>query len=102
MRATGIIRRVDDLGRIVIPKEIRETLRIEDGEPMELFIEDNGVFFRKYSVKDCMDVVEKDVIEQAMYFINEDESLTTGVKSIAIKKLKEIRKMIVYSRSDSE
>lgn len=102
MRATGIIRRVDDLGRIVIPKEIRETLRIEDGEPMELFIEDNGVFFRKYSVKDCMDVVEKDVIEQAMYFINEDESLTTGVKSIAIKKLKEILKMIVYSRSDSE
>lgn len=102
MRATGIIRRVDDLGRIVIPKEIRETLRIEDGEPMELFIEDNGVFFRRYSVKDCMDVAEKDVIEQAMYFINEDESLTTGVKSIAIKKLKEIRKMIVYSRSDSE
>lgn len=102
MRATGIIRRVDDLGRIVIPKEIRETLRIEDGEPMELFIEDDGVFFRKYSVKDCMDVVEKDVIEQAMYFINEDESLTTGVKSIAIKKLKEILKMIVYSRSDSE
>ena len=44
----------------------------------------------------------KDVIEQAMYFINEDESLTTEVKSIAIKKLKEIRRMIVYLCSNNE
>ena len=39
MRATGIVRRVDDLGRIVIPKTIREQLNIEDGEPLEIFID---------------------------------------------------------------
>ena len=42
MRATGIIRRVDDLGRVVIPKEIRRTLGIKEGEAMEIFTEKDG------------------------------------------------------------
>lgn len=50
MRRTGIVRRIDDLGRIVIPKEVRKTLRIKEGEPMEIFIEDDGVIFKKYDV----------------------------------------------------
>ena len=50
MKATGIVRRVDDLGRIVIPKEIRRTLRIREGDPLEIYTEkDCGVIFRKYS-----------------------------------------------------
>ena len=50
MKATGIVRRVDDLGRIVIPKEIRRTLRIREGDPLEIFTQkDGGVIFRKYS-----------------------------------------------------
>ena len=50
MKATGIVRRVDDLGRIVIPKEIRRTLRIREGDPQEIYTEkDGGVIFRKYS-----------------------------------------------------
>ena len=50
MKATGIVRRVDDLGRIVIPKEIRRTLRIREGDPLEIYTEkDGGVVFRKYS-----------------------------------------------------
>jgi len=49
MKATGIVRRIDDLGRIMIPKEIRRTLRIKDGDPFEIFIEDGGVFYKKYS-----------------------------------------------------
>ena len=50
MKATGIVRRVDDLGRIVIPKEIRRTLRIREGDPLEIYTEkDGGVIFRKYS-----------------------------------------------------
>lgn len=48
MKATGIVRRVDDLGRIVIPKEIRRTLRIKDGDPLEIFVQDGGVFYKKY------------------------------------------------------
>jgi len=50
MRATGIVRRIDDLGRVVIPKEIRRTLRIREGEPMEIFVDgEGGILFRKYS-----------------------------------------------------
>ena len=50
MKATGIVRRVDSLGRVVIPKEIRHTLRIKEGSPLEIYTEkDGGVTFRKYS-----------------------------------------------------
>lgn len=50
MKATGIVRRIDDLGRIVIPKEIRRTMRIREGDPLEIFTESNGtVIFKKYS-----------------------------------------------------
>lgn len=49
MKATGIIRRIDDLGRVVIPKEIRRTLRIREGDPLEIFLKEDGVVFKKYS-----------------------------------------------------
>ena len=50
MKATGIVRRIDDLGRIVIPKEIRRTLRIKEGDPLEIFTDRQGeVIFKKYS-----------------------------------------------------
>ena len=50
MKATGIVRRVDSLGRVVIPKGIRHTLRIKEGSPLEIYTEkDGGVTFRKYS-----------------------------------------------------
>lgn len=51
MKATGIVRRLDDLGRIVIPKEIRRTLHLREGDPMELFLgEDGMVCLKKYSL----------------------------------------------------
>ena len=50
MKATGIVRRIDDLGRIVIPKEIRRTLRIKEGDPLEIFTDREGeVILKKYS-----------------------------------------------------
>lgn len=50
MKATGIVRRIDDLGRVVIPKEIRRTLRIREGDPLEIFTDRNGeVILKKYS-----------------------------------------------------
>lgn len=48
MRATGIVRRVDDLGRVVIPKEIRRSMGIKEGEPLEIFTEGDAVIFRRY------------------------------------------------------
>lgn len=52
MKATGIVRRIDDLGRIVIPKEIRRNMGLREGEAMELFLENNCVCFKKYSPSD--------------------------------------------------
>jgi AbrB family transcriptional regulator (stage V sporulation protein T) len=50
VKATGIVRRIDDLGRIVIPKEIRRTLRIREGDPLEIFVDRDGeVILKKYS-----------------------------------------------------
>ncbi|MBO1004452.1 stage V sporulation protein T [Pseudogracilibacillus auburnensis] len=50
MKATGIVRRIDDLGRVVIPKEIRRTLRIREGDPLEIFVAREGeVILKKYS-----------------------------------------------------
>lgn len=50
MKATGIVRRIDDLGRIVIPKEIRRSFRIKEGDPLEIFTDAEGeVIFKKYS-----------------------------------------------------
>lgn len=50
MKATGIVRRIDDLGRVVVPKEIRRTLRLRDGEPMEIFTGREGeIILKKYS-----------------------------------------------------
>lgn len=48
MKATGIVRRIDDLGRVVIPKEIRRTMAIREGDPLEIYTTDGGVLFRKY------------------------------------------------------
>ena len=48
MKATGIVRRIDDLGRVVIPKEIRRTLDIREGDALEIYTADDGVVFRKY------------------------------------------------------
>lgn len=53
MRTTGIVRRIDDLGRVVIPKEIRRQLRIKEGDPLEIFLEGNKVCFEKYSPIDA-------------------------------------------------
>ncbi|MBO5340656.1 MAG: AbrB/MazE/SpoVT family DNA-binding domain-containing protein, partial [Oscillospiraceae bacterium] len=51
MKATGIVRRIDDLGRVVIPKEIRRTMRIREGDPLEIYTDkEGGVIFKKYSL----------------------------------------------------
>ena len=53
MRSTGIVRRIDDLGRVVIPKESRRQVRIKEGDPLEIFLEGNKVCFEKYSPIDA-------------------------------------------------
>jgi transcriptional pleiotropic regulator of transition state genes len=49
MKATGIVRRIDDLGRIVLPKELRDTLGIKNGDPLEVFVDGERIVLKKYA-----------------------------------------------------
>ncbi|MBE1554187.1 AbrB/MazE/SpoVT family DNA-binding domain-containing protein [Sporosarcina limicola] len=53
MRSLGIVRKVDQLGRIVIPKELRNTLQLDTGSPMEIFVEEDKIILRKYTVNEA-------------------------------------------------
>ncbi len=69
MKTTGVVRRIDDLGRIVIPKEIRKSLRIRDGESLEIFVDKDMIALKKYSPMNDMDDLAKtmtDAVYQAL------------------------------------
>lgn len=80
MKATGIIRRVDDLGRVVIPKEIRRTLHIREGDPLEIYTTENGkgVCFQKYMV------TEEPNIKSILYALYASAGAEFGRDSVAI------------------
>ena len=64
MKATGIVRRIDDLGRIVIPKEIRRTMRIREGEPMEIFTGREGeIVLKKYSPIEELESISREYVQ---------------------------------------
>ena len=69
MKTTGIIRRIDELGRIVIPKEIRKNMRIDNGESLEIFIDEDNIILKKYSpIESLNSVAEKyvDIFNQVI------------------------------------
>lgn len=68
MTATGIVRRIDDLGRVVIPREIRRNLRIKEGDPLEIFTTRDGeVVFKKYNYADEHDWAKAKAIVKALF-----------------------------------
>lgn len=79
MRATGIVRRIDDLGRVVIPKEIRRTLKIREGDPLEIYTDETGVYLKKVFHLD-MTANLKSVLNS---FLGSDCEKSEEVKSIA-------------------
>ena len=67
MKATGIVRRIDDLGRVVIPKEIRRTMRIREGDPLEIYTDkDGGVIFKKYSLIAVAGVPRRELADKSV------------------------------------
>jgi AbrB family looped-hinge helix DNA binding protein len=69
MKATGIVRRIDDLGRVVIPKEVRRSMNIREGDPLEIFTDENGIIgFKKYTVEGtcifCGSATELELLER--------------------------------------
>lgn len=65
MKSTGVVRRIDELGRIVVPKEIRRNLKIRDGENMEIFIENDLIILKKYSKMEDAITYSKKIIDVA-------------------------------------
>ncbi len=90
MKATGIVRRVDELGRVVIPREIRKNLKIQDGEPLEIFVENNCVIFKKYQ-NDSTEMLSKNLVEALLKFgIDATVYNSHGEKIHGTKREKEI------------
>ena len=83
MKATGIVRRIDDIGRIVIPREIRRTMDIHAGEPFEIFVDKDSVTFKRFNPnqelkEELLTIVERydtdasaDIINKIRLIINE-------------------------------
>ncbi len=91
MRATGIVRRIDELGRVVIPKEIRKTLRIKEGDPLEIYTEREELLLKKYSPIANFDK-EAETVAQSLSEITDKICIITDcdqVLSVSHNKLKE-------------
>jgi len=83
MKSTGVVRRIDDLGRIVIPKEIRRSLRIRDGESMEIFVDDELIALKKYSSLDELVNLSLLLVDVVYNDIKKDVLITDMDKVIA-------------------
>ncbi len=84
MKATGVIRRIDDLGRVVIPKEIRKNLRIKEGDNLEIFVQNEEVILKKYSMMNKINDLAQELTD-AIYtfmkhsiFITDTDSIIAG------------------------
>lgn len=85
MKQTGIVRRIDDLGRLVIPKEIRRTMRIRDGESLEIFIdESNNIVLKKYSPMNDFEDFAKKYIDSIYNTVKQNIIITDRDNIIAI------------------
>lgn len=83
MKSTGVVRRIDDLGRIVIPKEIRRTLKIRDGENMEIFIDAESIILKKYSRLEDMNSFAYKITEK-IHFLSGYEIMITDREKIIV------------------
>ena len=89
MKSTGITRRIDDLGRIVIPKEIRKNLKIRENEVLEIFIENENIILKKFSSLDDMDKILERFIEVLEDITLNNVLITNREKIIGTSKRKE-------------
>lgn len=94
MKQTGVVRKIDELGRIVLPKEIRRNLGIRDGESLEIFVDENGVYLQKFSkildLKEmgkelCQDIFDCMHIE--MMVLDRDKIVASSMESLLGNKV---------------
>ena len=86
MKATGVVRRIDDLGRIVIPKEIRRNLKINEGDSLEIFVDSVGIILKKYSLLDNMVQNATILVDSVAKIYQKNILITDREKIIAVSK----------------
>ena len=93
MKSTGIIRCIDDLGRLIVPKEIRRTLSIHEGDPFEIFCEKDTVIFRKYSPsadhREALSRLRKDIREDD--YLKDRPALLQKIEELDVLLLQEMK-----------
>lgn len=97
MKSTGIIRSIDDLGRIVIPKEIRNSLDIQPGQNLELFIENDFILLKKFN---CEEETES-LLNKAMFYIEENLHLSMKEKYEIYSNIKKIKEKLNEKTKDN-
>ncbi|MHA4045149.1 AbrB/MazE/SpoVT family DNA-binding domain-containing protein [Bacillus cereus] len=88
MKATGVTRRVDELGRIVLPKELRRTLEIVEKDPIEIFVEDEKIILQKYKSYDAC-IITGDISEKNISLANGQIVLSPEGAKLLIKEIKQ-------------
>ena len=100
MRATGIVRRIDDLGRVVVPKEIRRQLRIREGDPLEIFTEKDTVIFKRYSLDNewatILETLKEEIHEHYDYCTAETRKKTREILNNIDKIRKALKELEEY------
>ena len=95
MKGTGIVRRIDDLGRVVVPKEVRCKLGIKEGDPLEIFYDDDAVYFKKYDTRGDFAIVLDKVVDMlkdedvAQCLSIEEKAMVKSTINFLTKKWKE-------------
>ena len=83
MKATGIIRRIDDLGRVVIPKEIRKNLRIKEGDNLEIFVQGEEIILKKYSMMNKINDLAQELTDAIYTFMKHSIFITDTDQVVA-------------------
>ena len=84
MKSTGVVSRIDELGRIVIPKEIRKNLRIKNGDSLEIFLDDEAIILKKYSQIESLEMLAENYVETFNQVMKHNIIVTDRDKVIAI------------------
>lgn len=110
MKTTGVIRRIDDLGRIVIPKEIRKSLRIKDGESLEIYLDSDNIVLKKFSRLEGLSDFYKNYVDSVQSSIGENIMITDNEKIVAVagilrknyldRDISDYVENIIYNRLD--
>lgn len=95
MKATGIVRRIDDIGRVIIPKELRDAMRFEPGDQVEIFVDDDAIVYRKYKAAEIA------LEEIALDLLADLEESVSGLDDFERKEIeRHIRRIEMFLNQD--